>query len=378
MAVWQSAFLHEFLDRRPEGYQAVPGNIHYRKYPSVTKSLKRASAYSLLLDADNSGVYTFDNAFENVIGVLVDLDVRIPFNWPTPRIGLISLNSGAAEISLLKGSVTTSGGSATMDGRFCISIGGQQEIIDTPASIPYRNPVRLKISWHTNGRLSIWLNKKLFAFRPGHAPGAVFDVKTLEIGPPATGSLPARTPFRAFEHVYLKLLRDDDSTRALEHFVPADVPDLERSRCIVKAMETHKKSMDICRAFMNSIEPKLSKSWTSGDPDGPSTQEGRSAHTDAMEAIRLLSQSMTSGNAAQSGEYLIRISKFLNVIASLNPTGFKNALSEITALSEDYKATCGRSGHEELEEFSKEIEPLLNALAMTEMRIKEISEALNA
>ncbi|MGH8932033.1 MAG: right-handed parallel beta-helix repeat-containing protein [Egibacteraceae bacterium] len=340
--VWKSVFLHEFLDGDPANLHAVPGELSVLPDGPIIQPTPAPADRGFLLTPGRALGYRFEEPFEDVIGVdlSVDLSVELLFPPQIPFVNnfpLVSLGDGTVTLSIHR--VPTPSFAVGIR----LSVDGSSMQFDEFHTVvmPSGQTNRLRVRWHTHGQAQIWHEGVLRAYEPGFAAGRSFEIDRLVVGRPGEPTPPSPR-FRA-RRVYLKLLRRDDARHEIDRHVPLDVSCFPADQCAEHVRVLHEELVSRARAFMTGIVSKLTTSWREGQAPGPFSPESIAAHEAAVGAAEAFGAFLDTREQAAANTFLQRIGEFFDILATADPAGFAELVTDLAQHAESVDPACRRT-----------------------------------
>jgi hypothetical protein len=362
MAIWKSAFLHEFLDGNPQNFHAAPGELDVIP-PVLIGPTPAADDLGFEIRPGQSMVYRFERPFEDVIGVDLHVDLLFPLQPGVQDFPLVSLGSG--QVTLSMGHLEfIDPGFTPLTGRCRIGLAVDGALVEfSQLTVFHRRTTRFHVRWHTHGQAHVSHDGVLRAYQPAFAAGKAFTIDRLTIGGPVNAP-PANAPLFLARRVYLKLLRRQDARNEIEQHVPVDSCGLPRTRCVKTIRALHDDLMDRSRRFMAEIVGELTQSWREGQAGSPFSPEAVRAHTAAVAAAKAFGAFVDQREPALATTCLQHVGEFLDVLAAANPAGYARLLAELSDRAASLDPYCRTA-----------LEPLYAANASTLDPLRQLLEA---
>src|SRR5262245_3071102 len=144
MAVWNSVFLHEFLDGNPANLRALPGDLTVLPYGPVVEPTPDPQNRGFVVAPGRVLGYQFQGALANVIGVDLSVDLVLSADVAFQDLTVVSLGGGA--VTLVMPNVSANQGHAG----FRFTVDGQG--MDFTLGFVPLQTMRLRVRWHTHGQ----------------------------------------------------------------------------------------------------------------------------------------------------------------------------------------------------------------------------------
>lgn len=263
MAVWNSVFLHEFLDGNPANLRALPGDLTVLPNGPVVEPTPDPEDRGFLVSPGRLLGYHFQRAIENVIGVDLSVDLVLSAQAAFEHLTVLSLGGGKVTLLMLNVQFAFIG--PNIDGRARVLFTVNGESMEFNLRFVPSQTLRLRVRWHTHGQVQVWQERVLRAYEPGFAAGRAVGIDRLAVGGPgglggggAAGILVRR--------VYVKLLRRDDSRNELRKQVAIDTSMLPRTPCATAAGALLADMLAQIRKFMTEVILKTTTLWREGRP----------------------------------------------------------------------------------------------------------------
>lgn len=382
MAVWNSVFLHEFLDGNPANLRALPGNLTVLPNGPIVEPTPDPQDRGFRVSPGRELGYHFQRALENVIGVDLSADLVLSPQAAFEHLTVLSLGGGTVTLVVLN--VQFAGINpfellGTTRVRFTVD-GESMEFtlfFGSSIAVSSQTPLRLRVRWHTHGQVQVWQERVLRAYEPGFAVGRAVGIDRLAVGGPgglggggAAGILVRR--------VYVKLLRRDDSRNELREQVAIDTSMLPRTPCATAAGALLADMLAQIRKFMTAVILKTTTSWREGQPQSPFSPEAIAAHQAAVAAAEAFVAFLTTRERASADTFLEQIGTLLDILAAADPTRYAALLEELAALAKTFDKTLDPPHcREELQPLfaanTQTLEPLAHLLQETWERAKAAS-----
>jgi hypothetical protein len=371
MAVWNSVFLHEFLDGNPANLRAIPGTLTILPNGPVVEPTPDPQNRGFRVSPGRELRYQFQGALANVIGVDLSVDLVLSAQAAFEYLTVMSLGGGAVTLVMVNAEPTFSGNNVVFRVRVRFTVAG--ETMDFSLRVVPSQTVRLRVRWHTHGQVQVWQESLLRAYQPGFAAGHAVGIDRLAVGGPgglggggAAGILVRR--------VYVKLLRRDDSREELSEQVPIDTSMLPRTPCATAANALLADMHARIRKFMTEFIVKTTTSWREGQPQAPFSPEANAAHQAAVAAGEAFVAFLATHEETAARSFLEQISKLLDTAAAADPPRYAALLEELAHLAETLDPKCRDELRPLYEANAQTLEPLAHLLEETGERVKAAAE----
>jgi hypothetical protein len=365
MAVWNSVFLHEFLDGNPANLRALPGNLTVLPNGPVVEPTPDPADRGFRVAPGRVLGYQFQGALANVIGVDLSVDLMLSAEAAFENLTVLSLGGGA--VTLVMPNVDAPGGRAGF--RFMVDGAG----MDFTLRFVPSQTMRLRVRWHTHGQVQVWQERLLRAYQPGFAAGHAVGINQLAVGGPI-GRVGREGGYILVRRVYVKLLRRDDSRNELSEQVDIDTSMLPRTPCATAANALLADMLARIRAFMTEFIVKTTASWREGQPQAPFSPEAIAAHQAAVAAGEAFVAFLARREATAADSFLEQISKLLDIAAAVDPPRYAALLKELAPLAETLDPKCRGELQPLYEANTQTLEPLARLLQVTGERVRAAAE----
>jgi len=371
MAVWNSVFLHEFLDGNPANLRALPGDLTVLPNGPVVTPTPDPEDRGFRVSPGHVLGYHFQRPLENVIGVDLSVDLVLSVQAAFEHLTVVSLGGGKVTLVLLNAQFAFIG--PNIEGRARVRFTVDGESMEFSLRFVPAQTLRLRVRWHTHGQVQVWQERVLRAHEPGFAPGRAVGIDRLAVGGPgglggggAAGILVRR--------VYVKLLRRDDSRNELREQVAIDTSMLPRTPCATAAGALLAEMLAQIRKFMSEVIMKTTTSWREGQPQGPFAPEAVAAHRAAVAAAEAFVAYLGTREETAAHTFLEQIGTLLDVLAAADPARYAALLDELAALAESFDPDCRAVLQPLYTANTQALDPLADLLTQTWDRAKAASQ----
>jgi hypothetical protein len=365
MAVWNSVFLHEFLDGNPANLRALPGHLTVLPNGPVVLPTPDPANRGFRVAPGCVLGYQFQGALANVIAVDLSVDLVLTADAAFQDLTVLSLGGGA--VTLVMPSVDAPGGRAG----FRLTVDGAS--MDFTLRFVPSQTIRLRVRWHTHGQVQVWQERLLRAYQPGFAAGHAVGIDHLTVGGPI-GRVGREGGYIWVRRVYVKLLRRDDSRNELGEQVDIDTSMLPRTPCAIAVNALLADMLARIRTFMTDFIVKTTTSWREGQPQAPFSPESIAAHQAAVAAGDAFVAFLATREATAADSYLEQIGTLINTIAAADPPRYAALLKELEALTGKIDPNCRQELQPLYEANAQTLEPLAHLLQETGARATAASE----
>jgi hypothetical protein len=175
MAVWKAAFLHNFLDGTPHNFHAAPERLDVVPPVAVAETLP-PDQRGFVITPGQTMTYRFEQAFTDVIGVDLHVDVLFPLQPGVQDFPLLSLGEG--QITLSMGHLEfIDPGFTPLTGHCRVALRIGDELMEfTNLTVFHQQTTRFHARWHTHGQAQLSHDGVLRAYQPGFAANRSFAV----------------------------------------------------------------------------------------------------------------------------------------------------------------------------------------------------------
>lgn len=362
MHVWKPVFLHEFPDGNLSNLRALPGSVSVGVNGTPLQPNPEPDERGFELIPGNAFSYQFDDPASDVIGIDIAIRlVRRPVAMDEHSDGRVELGNGA--VKLLFHFIGTTA-------RVQLQFQDSESDLATSIVAPLEGAFTLRVRWHNHGQAHVWIDGKLCHYRASVAPGIALAISDIVVRHHADFILAGATGLRV-RRVLVKLLRRDDAARLLDGLVPIDPGDGLSPACAKQLQAIQQAAAQKMRSFMRSVIPRISSDWRAGDAGQPFSEGALNAHQAAETGASNLVRFLLDGDAAAGSRAIADLGKFLEIIATVDPTGYATLLAEIDALSDDLKPECRA-------EFEALAERNADAVAVVVPFLKATDDAIRA
>jgi hypothetical protein len=365
MAVWNSVFLHEFLDGNPANLRALPGDLTVLPYGPVVQPTPDPQNRGFLVALGRELRYQFQGALANVIGVDLSVDLVLSADAAFQDLTVLSLGGGA--VRLVMPSVDTVESRAG----FRLTVDGAS--MDFTLDYVPSQTMHLRVRWHTHGQVQVWQERLLRAYQPGFAAGHAVDIDQLTVGGPI-GGVGREGGYIRVRRVYVKLLRRDDSRNELGEQVDIDTSMLPRTSCATAANALLADMLARTRKVMTEFIAKTTTSWREGQSQAPFTPEAVAAHQAAVTAGEAFIAFLARREKTAEHSFLEQIGTFVDTVAAADPSRYAALLKELEVLAEKFDPKCREELQPIYEANAPTLEPLARLLQEAGERVRAASE----
>lgn len=362
MAVWNSVFLHEFLDGNPANLRALPGDLTVLPNGPVIEPTPDPQDRGFLISPGHLLGYHLQRALENVIGVDLSVDLVLSAEAALEDITVVSLGGGKVKLSMFNVPFPFAHVSFTVDG----------ESMDFNLRFVPSRTLRLRVRWHTHGQVQVWQERVLRAYQSGFATGRAVGIDRLAVGGPgglggtgAQGILVRR--------VYVKVLRRDDSRNELREQVAIDTGTLRETPCALAAGALQAEMLAQIREFMTEVIVKTTTSWREGQPHAPFSPDAIAAHQAAVAAAEAFVAFLATREETAADTFLHQIGKLLDILAAVDPTRYAALLERLAAHAETFDPNCQGELRHLYNANAQTLDPLAHLLHKTWVRANTTS-----
>jgi hypothetical protein len=365
MAVWNSVFLHEFLDGNPANFRALPGNLTVLPDGPVVQPTPDPADRGFRVSPGRVLGYQFQGALANVIGVDLSVDLVLAADAAFQDLTVLSLGGGAVTLMMP--------GVDVIENRagFRFTVGGQG--MDFALRYVPLQPIRVRVRWHTHGQAQVWQERLLRAYQPGFAAGHAVGIDGLTVGGPI-GRVGREGGYMLVRRVYVKLLRCDDARNELGEQVPIDTSMLPRTSCATGANALLADMQARTRKFMSEFIAKTTTSWREGQPQAPFTPEAMAAHQAAVAAGEAFVAFLAGREESAARGFLEQLGTFVDTVAAADPPRYAALLKELAALVGKTDPNCRDELRPLYEANAHTLEPLARLLQEAGERVRAASE----
>jgi hypothetical protein len=336
MMIWSSAFQHQFLDGNPANLTAVPGQLTIEPEGLEIHPTPPADERGFGMWPGHRLKYAFADAFEQVIGADIRLDLFVPPGSEQELAGFVGLGGGTVglgdyAVGLLI--IHLVGGGA----RLVLWVGTSVMSVSVPAMLP--GPVSVRARWHTHGQGHIWVDGRLRAYDPSLAAQASLTLDQLFLGRPSPLFTPA-VPGILARRLGIRLLREDGPARYLDTFFPIVEPLAIPEACQRQVEEIHGFARGEIMRFMSEAISRLTSPWNEGQGGEPFSAQAIAAHDAATAAGQAFVRFMLNGRAADAQQVQDQIGAFLAVIEATDPAGYQALVDRIAQVADGLEPHC--------------------------------------
>jgi hypothetical protein len=371
MAVWNSVFLHEFLDGNPANLRALPGDLIVLPNGPVVEPTPDPADRGFRVSPGHVLGYQFQGALANIIGVDLSVDLVMSAQAAFEYLTVVSLGGGAVTLMILNVEFVPVGPNNEGRANFRFTVAG--ETMDFTLRFVPSQTIRLRVRWHTHGQVQVWQERLLRAYQPGFAAGHTVGIDRLAVGGPgglggggAAGILVRR--------VYVKLLRRDDSRNELSEQVAIDTSMLPRTSCAMAANTLLADMHARIRTFMTDFIVKTTTSWREGQPQEPFLPEAKAAHQAAVAAGEAFVAFLATREETAADSFLEQIGTLVDTVAAVDPPRYSALLEELAHLAETLDPKCRDELQPLYEANAHTLEPLAHLLEETGERVRVAAE----
>jgi hypothetical protein len=332
MMVWSSVFQHQFLDGNPANLTAVPGDLDIEPEGLGVRPTPSADQLGFPMWPGHRLKYAFTDAFEQVIGADIRLDLFVPPDSDQELMGDVQLGDGTVRLStdFPVGHVGHPGWVALYVGTSVMSVG-------VPAK--FAGPISVRARWHTRGQGHIWIDGTLRAYDPSLAAQASLTLDRLSLSHPSPFHNESAPRILA-RRLCIRLLREDGAARYLDTLFPIVEPLALPEACRHQVEEIHGFALGEIRRFMSAAINRLTTAWDQSQGGGPFSAQAVAADEAATAAGQAFVRFMLNGRAADAQQVQDQIGAFLAVIEATDPAGYQSLINRIAELADGLEPHC--------------------------------------